>query len=189
MMKHIFATTALVSLLGVAVATAQQTEPVTQSTAPDTMATTSQAEIIPPEGYVQSDVVLTTENLEGATVYDVSSDEIGEVHGLIFANGTTSIQQGLTEGAVTDTTTTDAMTPDTMDGQSQSLDSTEISQAIIDVGGFLGMGTHRVAVPISDLRVFHSGDQDDLRIYLPWTREQLEALPEFDEDNPVPALQ
>ncbi|RDW12828.1 hypothetical protein [Paracoccus thiocyanatus] len=72
-------------------------------------------------------------------------------------------------------------------GQTQAMDSAEISHAIIDVGGFLGMGEHRVAVPVGDLVVYQK--DDDIRIYLPWTREQLEALPEFDEDAAATTMQ
>lgn len=57
-----------------------------------------------------------------------------------------------------------------------------ITHALLDVGGFLGMGKHRVAVPVSDLAVYGNGS--DLRVYLPWSRDQLKALPAYDEDNP-----
>ncbi|MEF9605937.1 photosystem reaction center protein H, partial [Paracoccus sp. PXZ] len=94
-------------------------------------------------------------------------------------------------GSDTSTVTpTDATTPPVQtapDDAPQQMDTAEISQAIIDVGGFLGIGAHRVAVPIEDLVVYRS--DTDLRIYLPWTREQLEALPEFDEESPAPAMQ
>lgn len=121
--------------------------------------------ISPPEGYAEQDVVLTTDNLEGATVYDVDGDDIGEVHGLIFANGTSTFSEGA-EGTADD--------------------NAEISHAILDIGGWLGIGQHRVAVPLSDLVVYtNNDDAEDVRIYLPRTQEQLEALPEFDEDAPV----
>ncbi|RQP04553.1 MAG: photosystem reaction center protein H [Paracoccus sp. BP8] len=296
-MRHLFVTTALAAALSVAAAQAQDT-PTPEAPAPE--ADTPQADtqpvpmgqesapalepapiITPPDGYVEGDVVLTTENLEGATVYDASGEEIGEVHGLVFANGTTSLQGGdtgaatapdatseaapaatteapaeapadTTTGAAADTTTdtttdttagaadspadsaspdgaapmtesdssnvatgtdtgdtdrmenigsdvgtitpTDATTPPAQaptdaqaDAQAEGMGAAEISHAIIDVGGFLGMGEHRVAVPVGDLVVYRK--DTDLRIYLPWTREQLEALPEFDEDGPVPATQ
>lgn len=58
-----------------------------------------------------------------------------------------------------------------------------ITHALLDVGGFLGMGQHRVAVPVSDLAVYGNGS--DLRVYLPWSRDQLKALPAYDENNPA----
>lgn len=298
-MKQLFVTTALAAALSVTAAQAQETEsqpvPMGQETAP--AADEPLPTIAPPDGYVEGEVVLTTENLQGATVYDASGDEIGEVHGLVFANGSTSLQggdagaalQGSDAGAAmqgsdaattmpapgadtettpaapppaaaetgtdtgdtTDTATTnsatapatedantsvesgtaspeatapaldtdssnvasgtdrgdsdriegigsdagtitptDATTPPVQtapEGEAQPMGSAEISHAIIDVGGFLGMGEHRVAIPVGDLVVYRK--DTDIRIYLPWTRQQLEALPEFDEDGPAPMTQ
>ncbi len=46
--------------------------------------------------------------------------------------------------------------------------------AILSVGGFLGMGTHLVAVPFSEIRIVQKEMQ------LPdATKDSLEALPEF----------
>ncbi|MDO5705275.1 MAG: photosystem reaction center protein H [Paracoccus sp. (in: a-proteobacteria)] len=59
----------------------------------------------------------------------------------------------------------------------------DISHAIIDVGGFLDMGEHRVAVPVSALVVYES--DDGIRIFLPWSRERIEALPAYDENDPA----
>jgi sporulation protein YlmC with PRC-barrel domain len=51
-----------------------------------------------------------------------------------------------------------------------------LSVAIIDVGGFLGLGGHRVAIPVSQL-VF---SQTRPQILLPGaTKDALKALPEF----------
>ena len=48
--------------------------------------------------------------------------------------------------------------------------------AIIQVGGFLGLGSHLIAVPYASLRI----SDDGKRIVLPGaTKEQLENLPEF----------
>jgi len=265
MRQLLLSTAVLAAALGLGAAQAQDAPaqptpaPATQENAP---AATAAPTIAPPEGYVNSDAVLTTDNLQGATVYDAAGDDIGEVHGLVFADGSTSLGEAdAAAPAATDatsaTTPTPATTPDpamtsdpatgatgsestgmagagtsdvAKDNDSTNLasgtdtgdndrienvgsdsstvtptdattppaqeaagstpaggTSVEISHAIIDVGGFLGMGEHRVAVPVDDL-VAYSKD-DDLRIYLPWTREQLEALPEFDEDGPAPVSQ
>jgi sporulation protein YlmC with PRC-barrel domain len=49
-----------------------------------------------------------------------------------------------------------------------------LSYAIIGVGGFLGMGTHDVAIPINQIK------QKDNKLVLPGaTKEALKALPEF----------
>ncbi|SFP48258.1 PRC-barrel domain-containing protein [Tranquillimonas alkanivorans] len=59
-------------------------------------------------------------------------------------------------------------------------DSGAISQAIVDVGGFLGLGEHSVAVDLQELNIQRSEAGDDLRVYVGATEEQLEALPEYE---------
>ena len=54
----------------------------------------------------------------------------------------------------------------------------KISFAILDIGGFLGLGTRRVAVEFNALRL-REGD-DELKIVLPGgNRKSLEKLPEL----------
>jgi sporulation protein YlmC with PRC-barrel domain len=51
----------------------------------------------------------------------------------------------------------------------------KLSVAIIDVGGFLGIGTHRVAIPVDQF-----SDIKAKRLVLPnATKDALKALPEF----------
>ncbi|MFC3085920.1 PRC-barrel domain-containing protein [Tabrizicola soli] len=59
----------------------------------------------------------------------------------------------------------------------------EVTHVVLDIGGFLGIGEHRVAVPVSDLAFYRNGD--DTRVYLPWSREQLEAVPAYNADDPA----
>ena len=48
--------------------------------------------------------------------------------------------------------------------------------AIVEVGGFLGIGSHLIAVPYNSLQI----NEDGSRIVLPGaTREQVKGLPEF----------
>ncbi|WP_045221916.1 PRC-barrel domain-containing protein [Desulfonatronum thioautotrophicum] len=54
-----------------------------------------------------------------------------------------------------------------------------VEQVIIDVGGFLGIGSRSVAFEIDELEL-HSGPLD-LRIYLPMTEEELQDKPEYTE--------
>lgn len=56
----------------------------------------------------------------------------------------------------------------------------QIDAMLIDFGGFLGIGEKRVAVTLDNLE-FASNDAGDLLIYSDFTREQLEAQPEYDE--------
>ena len=61
-----------------------------------------------------------------------------------------------------------------IDGENQ------ISRVILDVGGFLGMGTRTVAVDIEQLQA-PADDDDDLRISM--TRDEVENLPEYERDD------
>lgn len=57
-----------------------------------------------------------------------------------------------------------------------------ISHVIVDIGGFLGIGVHTVALPIEALEIYADGN-NDLRIYVPWSEEQLRDLQQYDENN------
>lgn len=118
-----------------------------------------------------------------------------------MAGDSTATDGSVADGAATDgtasdgTTTGESVTDRTSDGMAADGTATtgtagtgaaspangQITHAVLDIGGFLGLGEHRVAVPISDLAIYRS--DNETRVYLPWTQEQLEALPEYDEND------
>ena len=51
-------------------------------------------------------------------------------------------------------------------------------QAIVDVGGFLGIGAKRVAVPASDLNFTRSGE-NQIHATTRLTKDQLKSMPEY----------
>jgi hypothetical protein len=51
------------------------------------------------------------------------------------------------------------------------------SQVVIDVGGFLGIGTKAVAVPVGDLD-FMRDEDGEVHALTAWTEEQLKDMPE-----------
>lgn len=55
----------------------------------------------------------------------------------------------------------------------------KITEAIVDVGGFLGLGEKPVALKLSELDILHEDGGDDLRVYVGMTKEQMEALPTY----------
>lgn len=257
-MTHIITASALALALGVGVAEAQTaTTPAADPTAPAAAPTTlPPPAITAPEGFLAEKVVFSSDNLDGATVYDATGQQIGEVHALVFSNSETS-KPGLdsTPGATMSAATPDAATASVAPAQSDTVTGTatpvpdagaaseadmaasatdpanpdtgtmpadnerisgvgsdagtvtptdattpptqtpdaaaavdarqsgEVTEAVIDVGGFLGMGEHRVAVPVKELVAYRK--ENELRIYLPWTREQLLALPRFEEKAPA----
>lgn len=55
----------------------------------------------------------------------------------------------------------------------------QVSQTIIDVGGFLGMGEKPVALNLTDVDILRNDAGDDVRVYLTKTKAELEAMPSF----------
>ncbi len=55
-----------------------------------------------------------------------------------------------------------------------------IEQAVLDVGGWLGIGAHRVAVPFQQMRILRETDGDDMRAYVDVSEERLREMPSFE---------
>jgi hypothetical protein len=58
----------------------------------------------------------------------------------------------------------------------------KITDAVIDVGGFLGIGAHSVMMPFSELTVLRATSGTgmtgpDIRVHLDTTKEKLKAMP------------
>jgi sporulation protein YlmC with PRC-barrel domain len=54
------------------------------------------------------------------------------------------------------------------------------TQAVIDVGGFLGMGEKPVALDLTQIDILRQDAGDEIRVYLSMTKQQLESLPAFE---------
>jgi hypothetical protein len=63
----------------------------------------------------------------------------------------------------------------------------QVKAAVIDFGGFLGVGSRKIAVAWNAIRFSGDAKQGD-RISLELTRDQVRAAPEFKEDKPVVVL-
>ncbi|SDE34028.1 PRC-barrel domain-containing protein [Limimaricola pyoseonensis] len=59
-------------------------------------------------------------------------------------------------------------------------DTGEVEQAVIGVGGFLGLGEKKVAVNFDDLQLMTNEDGSDIRVYISATEDELKALPEYE---------
>jgi hypothetical protein len=64
--------------------------------------------------------------------------------------------------------------------------SGQVRAAVIDFGGFLGVGSRKIAVDWSILR-FGSGEKSD-RVVVDLTRAQVKAAPEYKDGKPVVVL-
>lgn len=56
----------------------------------------------------------------------------------------------------------------------------EVSGILVDVGGFLGIGQHTVNLPIDDAQIGWNESEDDVRVMVSKSGEQLESMPEHD---------
>ncbi|PVA11329.1 photosystem reaction center subunit H [Pelagivirga sediminicola] len=100
------------------------------------------------EGYAEADMEMvsqmTSEDLEGTTVYGANDESVGEIESLIVG------------------------------------DDGKVSEIVINVGGFLGLGEKPVAVTFDELQILREEGGDDYRIYIDSTEQALEAQPEFE---------
>ncbi len=58
-------------------------------------------------------------------------------------------------------------------------DDGSVTHAVMDVGGFLGMGEHTVALEIDDIDILWNDEDGNVRVQLPMTQEEMESLPEY----------
>lgn len=56
-------------------------------------------------------------------------------------------------------------------------DKGAITNVIIDFGGFLGMGESQASLGYEELTIMTNDDQDEVRIYVDATKEEIQALP------------
>lgn len=56
----------------------------------------------------------------------------------------------------------------------------KLDRAIVDVGGFIGIGEKPIAVTMDELQILREDDGDDIRLYIDATQEALEARPEYE---------
>jgi sporulation protein YlmC with PRC-barrel domain len=57
----------------------------------------------------------------------------------------------------------------------------KIERAVVDIGGFLGMGEHQIALDYNEMQVMANEDLSEVRVYIDQTREALEARPEHQQ--------
>lgn len=55
-----------------------------------------------------------------------------------------------------------------------------ITQIVLDIGGFLGIGAKPVALEMNQVDILQATDGGAIRIHVPMTRDQLDALPNYE---------
>ncbi|GAB6057994.1 PRC-barrel domain-containing protein [Desulfonatronum parangueonense] len=57
-----------------------------------------------------------------------------------------------------------------------------IERVVVNVGGLFGLGAHSVAIDIDEVEI-HQDAEDELRVYVPMTEEELREQPEYSPAN------
>jgi len=60
-------------------------------------------------------------------------------------------------------------------------DSGEVTNVIIDFGGFLGMASSQVSLRFDELTILTTANNDDVRVYVDATKEQIQNLPQYEQ--------
>ncbi len=55
----------------------------------------------------------------------------------------------------------------------------KIKNAVLDIGGFLGLGEHPIAVTMDELTILREDDGDSVRVYIDGTQEELSKQPKY----------
>ncbi len=58
-------------------------------------------------------------------------------------------------------------------------DQGQIERAVLDIGGFLGMGEHQISVTLDELSILRENDGGGFRVFIDASKEQLEAQPQY----------
>ncbi len=68
-----------------------------------------------------------------------------------------------------------------VDGLVLSADKETVDRILFDIGGFLGIGAHKVALTPAEVQIMRQGNGSNLRVYVDATKSELEAQPEYKE--------
>jgi len=60
-----------------------------------------------------------------------------------------------------------------------SADGDSVDRVLLDIGGFLGMGEHEVALMPSEVQIMRKDSGSGIRVYVNATKDELKALPEY----------
>lgn len=142
------------------------------------------------------------ETAEAVEETEMAAEEVAEETEQVAKSAEAEVEEGLQpmrdpferEGyalAAPDTLTTDDLTGarvydanDEWIGEIDELTVTEegqIEMAIIDVGGFLGIGEKPVAMEMDKLDILREENGTSLRVYVAATKEELEAMPSYED--------
>ncbi len=147
-------------------------------------ATTGQADV---DAQAGSDAVEAT-GTEGSITTDGTTATMtdGSASAAGTADGHSTISRDGYAAAAPDALTAERLTSapvydaqDTRIGEIADLildDAGKVTDVVFDVGGFLGIGEKRVALPISEVNILKQSDGTELRVYVQQTEDQLKEM-------------
>lgn len=164
-MRNLLLNSALISVLAALPATAQDTPPPAEVPPPDAM-TDEAPETLPP---AEPEANAPPAEAQAPVSGDITPPIGYEVYGNVAITGSTLLGAEVhdSDNAQTAVISDIVFMPD---GQ--------IWLAVLDVGGFLGLNTHRVAVGFEELQIYRSAEQD-FHVVVPRSADELGALPEY----------
>lgn len=59
----------------------------------------------------------------------------------------------------------------------------DVRGVLIDVGGFLGIGSHTVTINVEQVDILWNDAEDDVHVEVPMTEEEVRAMPEYQESD------
>ena len=119
---------------------------------------------------------------EDATAQEAMADTEMDADADMFADYTAVELEGLTTEQLTGARVYDADQNDI--GEIDTLLTTGdgmITEAVVDVGGFLGMGEKPVALSFDNLEIMQDAEGEDFVVMINATQEELEAMPTYEE--------
>jgi sporulation protein YlmC with PRC-barrel domain len=144
---------------------------------------------LPADGASSDTAATTTTEVTDPNVANTATAAQTTIEGQATTGSGTMVREGWNEVAAAEITS-ETLTGATVYGpDDQSIGEVsdlvltadgQVQSAIVDVGGFLGMGEKPVQLDLSDLDIVREVDGDELRIYIAMTREQVEALPNYE---------
>lgn len=125
----------------------------------------------------------------GSTTSDMTSDAVDTVPP-VMTDHTPIMREGYAL-VRPDTVTSEMLTGATVyDANDDSIgdvsdlvisDDNKIDAVVVNVGGFLGIGAKPVALRIADVDILQPTDGGSVRIYVSLTRDEMEALPVYEQ--------
>jgi sporulation protein YlmC with PRC-barrel domain len=131
------------------------------------------------EGQRDRDASMTGQ--ENRTTTGVRQENRLESDGTVFGgNYATLDRQERTADRLIGAEVFDATSEEIGNVEDLVLRNEEVQGLIVDIGGFLGLGAHTVSLPVERADIRWIPADEDVRVQVPMTREQLEAMPAHD---------